>query len=603
MLFCGVKFCISLLTKTNRIMKTTKLLLLSLLMTIGVFSQKKDIKSFCTEEIKKLDENYESLESEYSETIKLLDSLKKQLDVSVTDALLDEIKNIDKLKQNQRKGLFDVVSKFKNFQAVCELNDEEIKALFDHPNMNDFLKDFNMTEENSKEDEKVYLYFGENKVINEEILTKDNKQTEILKQIIREKTNDNYLGDITIPKDGKEFYFYTYIDKHDRAKKSTKFEQYHDAVYKFRNLHIEVSEGVFSDIRVVVETEDGNTHVYENQIGVSILRFSAVGKQNFLFYKHSIKKGSKSNRYNNKKMSDLFIKLTDVFVYDYKLGNHYAPSDLVLELPLKDGEGNSTNKDNFATYKIKEDSRISTIVELRTYTDFLALFGDSDNGLVQIEGKADIFVLPFPLSLPFFHKINLVEVKLFNKVSPRVNYSRFDEDNRYVVSVLDSITGDYIVQKELDLIEKRYLTMGIDLDVFQLKGKGFPVTFDLFGSLNYQLTEINNQGEFSNVKAVSYGPGARLTFKKFNNFGFNYSASFSWYDYKNFNEGLGILPEKFRVFSNEIEVFYYPLESKSQSIFLRLKTFNNSEPRNNEAFYQFQFGYRFAIGTKSIKKS
>jgi hypothetical protein len=648
-------------------MKIFRLLILSLFITLGVQSQTKDVTQYCIEEIKKLDKEYLSLKSDYDLTVKYLDSLKKQLDKSVTRALTDSIIAKEELRKKYHDSLADVVISVKQFQAVCKFSDEKLKEFFNHKNSENFVKGAAAAEEEKEEekDNNVYLYFGKDKVISEEILTKKGKEVGILKDIISQQVNENYLGDITIPKDEEEFYFYKYVcnddnkpetaseqehqlqklirdidkkeskgkiekrilkklkrlkrlkrDKKDKARKNInekrckEFIQSKSMMYAFKNVHVEINDGVFSDIRVRVETSDGNTHVYENKISVSILKFSALGKKNYLFYKHSIKKDNKTEKFEDSSMRDLYIKLSDVFVYDYKIGNHYVPSDLVLELPVKDAEGNITNEKGFATYKVKEESHISGIVELRAYTDFLALFGDSDNGLVQIEGKADFYILPFPMSM--FGNSNLFEYKLFDKVSPKVNYSRFDEDTRYIETFpsegsepdLDAENQSFYIPKELDLVEKRYLTMGLDLDVFQFKRKGLPFEFELFGTLNYQLTELNHQNEISNIKAVSYGPGARLNFKKFNNFGFNYSANFSWYDYKNFNENfMDVLPEKFRVFSNEFEIFYFPQGNQNQSIFLRLRTFNNSEPKNDEAFYQFQFGYRFAIGTKSIKKN
>lgn len=611
-----------------------KILFSLFLVSISIYSQEKDKTISCVEEIKKLDKKYISLESEYKLLVKSLDSINKQLDKSVTGALTDTIIAKYELRKKYNDSLADIVTNVKQYQAVCKFNEEELQKLFNHKNAENYVKGAENIEDDSEKENNVYLYFGENKVISEEILTNERKETEILKDIISQQVNENYLGDITIPKDNETFFFYKYIcdektkaeilsklekeklkekrkerQKKRKVRRCKDFEQVQDYSYRFKNVDVEINDGVFSDIRVVVKTDDGNTHVYENEIGVSILRFSALGKKNYLFYKHSIRKDNKTEKFEDSKMNNLYIKLSDVFVYDYNVGNHYAPSDLVLELPVKDSNGELTNKDGFATYKIKEESHISGIVELRAYTDFLALFGDSDNGLVQIEGKADFYILPFPMSM--FGNSNLFEYKLFDKVSPKVNYSRFDEDTRYVETAIseeepnpDPENQSFYIPKELDLVEKRYLTMGLDLDVFQFKRKGLPFEFELYGTLNYQLTELNHQDEISNIKAVSYGPGARLNFKKFNNFGFNYRANFSWYDYKNFNENfIDILPEKFRVFSNEFEIFYFPQGNKNQSIFVRLRTFNNSEPKNNEAFYQFQFGYRFAIGTKSIKKT
>ena len=54
-------------------------------------------------------------------------------------------------------------------------------------------------------------------------------------------------------------------------------------------------------------------------------------------------------------------------------------------------------------------------------------------------------------------------------------------------------------------------------------------------------------------------------------------------------------PSHFLVFRNEAEIYYHPAENRSQAFFLRLKTYNNAEKYNNEAFYQLQLGYSVSI--------
>ena len=60
----------------------------------------------------------------------------------------------------------------------------------------------------------------------------------------------------------------------------------------------------------------------------------------------------------------------------------------------------------------------------------------------------------------------------------------------------------------------------------------------------------------------------------------------------------GNLEKRVNDYMEAIKTFGKP----NQAIFARLRTFNNSAPENNEAFYQFQFGYKFSIGTRAVKK-
>ena len=453
-----------------------------------------------------------------------------------------------------------------------------------------------------------------------------------------DETNEkSYLGDITIPKDNQVFYFYkytssplkvkiktiskdssryskkkpdkikitTYVKRNDtvfenkKIKHKKEFTPSKTETYRFKKLAVEIRDGNFADIKAYVETEDGNLHIFENQIGVSLLRFSTYGKNNYLFYKHTITHSynNSEGKYSENKMKDLYVKLSDVMVYDYKIGHRYVPHNLIIELPTNEVQNNTTS----ATYKIQVETNLDKVVELRAYTDFLSLFGDTENALMQIEGRAYFFVAPFPVAL--FGNANLMEVEFIKKLSPYVNYSRFEDEAKYFEMPLFPSTLNK--NNALGLLEKRYLTMGLEGNLVQLSSKDFPLNLILFGNLSYQLTETLVENEVYHLKAAAYGPGIKLVFKRFNNFGFTYSSSFMWYDYGNFNDGLlGGIAEypKFRVYSNEVEVYYHPSNNSNQAVFARLRTFNNSELNADEAFYQFQFGYKFAIGNRTIKK-
>jgi hypothetical protein len=106
-----------------------------------------------------------------------------------------------------------------------------------------------------------------------------------------------------------------------------------------------------------------------------------------------------------------------------------------------------------------------------------------------------------------------------------------------------------------------------------------------------------------NYKSLGLGGGISLELKRYNNFGFIYSAQFSRYNINGFNNINQVLnPGNFWVFRNEAEVYYFPGAAKKQSIFLRLKTFNDITKGANDAFYQLQFGYRFSIGVSKLKQ-
>ncbi len=445
----------------------------------------------------------------------------------------------------------------------------------------------------------VYTYFGENQVINHDVFKNKTTESEILKSVLLEKGVESYLGDITIPKNNQEFNFYGYDDVMP------------DSKFKFKKLDVEIRDGYFYDIRTFVETNDGNTHVFTNQVGLSLLFYSQQGKRkNLLRYEYSLRENIPDKEYTDDKMEGLYIKVTDVMGYSYKPGNRYIPHDLILELPKNDTDNKSTNAQNRATYQIKQETHLEKILELRTYTDFLALFGKSDNGLAQIEGKAKFYLFPYPFRF-FGSKKTFGQIEYFPSLSPYVNYSRFEDGTRYVdkVQSLPNIDANvrYEPVKNLDLVEKRYLSMGVDFEIFKWQHKNAPVKFSIYATFNYNLSEVN-MGDDSNkisrnIKVFNRGGGLHLSTKRFNNFGFDLKAELTWYDYKNFNDDKDfILPDEIPIFRNEAELFYHPNKNPNQAVFTRLITFNYAGLSNNQAFYQFQFGYKFAIGNRTVSK-
>lgn len=317
-------------------------------------------------------------------------------------------------------------------------------------------------------------------------------------------------------------------------------------------------------------------------------------------YKSSIRKNSYNAyaEYTDDKMKYVYISLSDVMNYNYKVGNHYIPHDIALELPTKPEE----NKTGNAIYQIKQETYLEKILELRAYTDFLTLFGDSQNGLAQIEGKAKFYLFPYPFRF-LGSKRTLGQIEYFPAVSPFVNYSRFEKDSRYVKTVFEN--ENFIVKNDIDLIEKRYLMMGLDLEILKWQNKNAPVSLSLYGLLNYNISEMNinilSDTITKSVKAMGFGGGLHLSTKRFNNFGFDYKAEFSWFDFQNFNTYQNImLPPIIPIFRNEAEVFYHPNGSPNQAIFARLITYNYLGKTNDQSFYQFQFGYKFAIGNRTV---
>ena len=527
--------------------------------------KKEEKKKDCESEIKKLIKTFEGYEKAKEEKEKEINEVKKV----ITSETFTKLGILKEERNNIIKSLGETYSKLETYKIDCpSVTLENIKEWYKEEKPSVLAVLFK-----GEENEPVtYSYFNENIIISEDINGNDTKEKKIFNQVLKQVNQETHLGNITIPKEGQEFCFYKGSERQNTLK------------YKFKKIDIEVRDGSFADIQVLVEYE-GNLLLFENYKGVSFLNYANWAKKNNLFY---------SQKQPNKNVDDsdfdkLSIRLSDVLMYKYKIGNNYIPHDLTLELPKDDINGNKTNLTAPATYQIKEETYLDKIVELRAYTDFLALFGESDNGLVQLEGNAKFYVFPFSRQI-----LKYGQFELLKSITPYGSYSKFEEDKGLVSNVGDN----------LELVEKRFLTLGTEVNLFEIYHKNYPVRANLYGAIDYNLTraENDNQG-VENIKAFGYGGGVNLSSKRFNNFGFNYKLGLHWFDYKNYN-GSSTIDLDFRVpiMKNQAEVFYHPNKNPNQAIFARLVTYNYKGGERDEAFYQFQFGYKFSIGSRTVKK-
>jgi hypothetical protein len=276
---------------------------------------------------------------------------------------------------------------------------------------------------------------------------------------------------------------------------------------------------------------------------------------------------------------DYRLRLSDVLMYINNPGENYVPHDLRLEFPTKTN-ANLDNSNNSVRYKIEQNTSLENVLNLKAYTDFLGLFSDSPNGLVQLEGKADFYLAPFNYKNTHNY--------FFKKISPFIRYARLDEEQKNI-----SIENDSVIANNLEILEKSFLNMGLDLDVwsFRLK-KEFPFEMTFYGTAKYNISNIEEEENVStNFKSLALDGGVRVDIKRFNNFGLTLRSEVTKVNTNELNT-LDFIenPDDFPVFRNEAEIFYHPADNENQAIFLRLNTFNNSSGGNREAFYQLQFG-------------
>ncbi|MBL0738705.1 hypothetical protein JI750_17545 [Flavobacterium sp. GN10] len=577
------------------------LLLTILLFAIKSFGQQEEnsyLKSAKTD-FEKLSADYETKEKEVktgqTELNELLEKVKNDPKSKYSEELTKKVKEVEE----QKKDLNSFCSKYESYKAFYLDKGVTIGQI------NEFFKCEcivnNEQEVSPKKEYKTYLYYGDDMVVKEFPKTNDENFDQIIQKILSAKS-ESYLGDIIIPKENQEFKFYIHKEKwgeynssfptlKTNPKENGSFIQL-EKEFKFKSVAFEICDGFIADVKILILDENGNEHLFENRSSISFLNFSNSAPSNFISYKHPV---NQSQIVNFDEFHNLRIRLSDVLVYIPKPGYNYIPNDVTFTFPTKDKNGDALNKTNPVKYEIKETTTLQNVIELRAYTDFLALFNDSANGLVQLQGKGDFYIFPFrtcPLG---------TDLRLMDKISPYVNFSRLDADVRGVETTFDSSLNKYTINNSTDLLQKAYLEMGSKLNLFNWRfAKSVPFRFIGYFPFRYQIADVKISDQLKNVQGLGLGIGFTFEFKRFNNFGFNYSLEFSKYSFIDYNTIPELeLPSAYSVFRNEAEVYYHPDSDKKQAIFLRLKTFNNYT--NHEAFYQLQFGYRFSIGISEVK--
>jgi len=576
------------------------LLLTILLFAIKSFGQDENLNlKNAKADFEKLSTDYETKEKEVktsqTELNELLEKVKNDPNSKYSDELTKKVKEVEE----QKKVLNSFCEKSENYKAFYldkGITIAQINEFFKHKcTVN------NEQEVSAKKEYKTYLYYGEDMVIKEFPKTNDENFDQIIQKVLSAKS-ESYLGDIIIPKENQEFKFY--ISKERWAQYNSSFPTLKiksqekasfvqlEKKFKFKSVAFEICDGFIADVKILILDEKGNEHLFENRSSISFLNFSNSAPNNFISYKHPV---NQSETVNFDEFHDLRIRLSDVLVYIPKPGYNYIPNDVTFTFPTKDKNGDALNKVNAVKYEIKETTTLQNVIELRAYTDFLALFTDSANGLVQLQGKGDFYIFPFKVSL------SNTDLRLVDKISPYVNFSRLDADVRGVETTFDSGLNKYTINNSTDLLQKAYLEMGAKLNLFNWRfAKSVPFRFISYFPFRYQIADVKLQDQLTNVQGLGLGLGFTFEFKRFNNFGFNYSLEFSKYSFIDYNSIPELeLPRAYSVFRNEAEVYYHPDSDKRQAIFLRLKTFNNYS--NHEAFYQLQFGYRFSIGISEVK--
>lgn len=526
-----------------------------------------DYKTEAKIKLEPLLEKFNAKQTELNTAKDILTTMTAKLDMASSD----QLKKVRDLKQSL-DSIYKQQEIIKSFYVLMGVSKGELDIYFP-PQPEYKILDGSAIE--SEEKKAIYMLYDGNKIVEEKLFEGNKKMEDIFKSILS-ASSETCLGSFEIPGHRQKVVLYQ------------KYEITPHYLY-FEDIKFSIREGNIFEVKVRVTDEMGKNQFYfENSVPISLLSYNTYygARRQYLSNRATSPLNVKditNNTYNN-----FQIVLSDVLLYLSTPGNNFVPDDIEFSFPKETEDKTEPNR---RQYKVIQNTSLQNILELRTYTDFLGLFDDSANGIVQVEGKADFFVTPFQVG-------RSTPLMFFKKVSPYVHYTRLDDDKKGL-TLNDEVPQK--IRKSLEIIEKSYLDMGSVLDVFSFRfKKETPFNINFFWALRYNITTIKQEeADDINFKTVGNGIGMRLEFKRFNNFGFTYSPEAIYYNHLNRLENIEN-PKNFWILRNEAEVFYFPGETKSQSIFLRLRTFLNMSD-GEDSFFQLQFGYRFSIGMGSVK--
>lgn len=311
---------------------------------------------------------------------------------------------------------------------------------------------------------------------------------------------------------------------------------------------IEIRDGEIFHIEAITK----NGEIYSNKNPINILKT----------YNYSLTKQTPNQKGENDK-NRIFIN--DFLSIQFKVGKRYIIERANFEL---------TKNDPIKTIEV--GTNLKGVIDFRVYSDFLGLIDESSNGIASFEGNSVFYLNPFSIGRRGFNY-------LFKKFKAGVNYSRFDSD--------DSELNIPLIEP-LDLIQKSFLTVHTEVDVFETRlGKKFP--YKILGKArgNIRITETfeDDSEDIMNTTTLGLGFGTGIEVERFSNFGVNASIFFNRYQNNNIIEN-DIL--NFETFSVHSEAYFYVPDSDN-AFFLRLKY---EQGRRNlmasSNFFNLQFGYK-----------
>jgi len=322
-------------------------------------------------------------------------------------------------------------------------------------------------------------------------------------------------------------------------------------------------------------------------------------------------------RYQSNSNKRYFIKLGDVFKYNYLLQNY---SD---DFSPKDTSINFTVKDNKIKCKVNKQA-MSSIFDIRVYSDLTSLFGNLPAGIIQTEAIAH-----FKLNTNWPRRTS---IKFFNYFESSFNYASFkDEFSSLLINDFKWGEDSIVKVDAFDLQRYSNYNSGIIINFVRIGFKRLSSTVDvnLFGNIlntniSYNTVDsttinlantdttiaTNNSLIKKNLYSVTYGTNFRWRTMMSSKFGvdislrlyglglINSGKDYELVNYTSINKLENIKSvqrNKLAFFYNpSITLFYRPNIGGAGSLFFR-STYFGCFGNNINSYLFIQLGYSLSI--------
>ncbi|MGJ1197530.1 hypothetical protein ACR777_15515 [Sphingobacterium spiritivorum] len=385
----------------------------------------------------------------------------------------------------------------------------------------------------------------------EEILTN-------LKEIKDQNSDKTYIGTFKIKEDvvvflnGGNSTFSAALER----RKVVGSQNSKDSVniFKIDSAQIYISEGVIEHIKVYTN----NKKIYYNKYApIQLL---------------TIEKRFDDKLYDSSTGDYIYLK--DAVDFDaYRRFNYFPDEQSILLSNVPDATGKKEN-----AKKLNADNNINALVTLQVYSDFLALFGDQPNGLVQLEASSKFYL----------HRgnwANSFAYKPLDAIEPFFHFNRID-------SKFDTIRLSDIGQvNRLELFRRSTYSVGLSTNLLRWDWRP---SNSLELKVGYMLNSGNLVVDSLKTSYTLHSPFTDLALKskKLNNFGIDLRVR---YMLQKLNPNELIKNDKWeQLLSYRASLFYFPNKKQDNKFFLRFINYLNLSNRDQD-FSQLQFGYQTSL--------